>query len=232
MNGRWHAAIEVPGTAALNKSGWAQVNAVSCGSAGNRSALRAAAVHQPDRRQRRGHLPGVRGQRAERPLADRDRSAPGTPALNKGGWAQVPHGVVRGSAGNCSGRMLGTTGSDWDQQAFVASEVNGRWHAAIEIPGTAALNKGGNAQVSSVSCGSAGHCSAGGYYQDSSSSRQQVFVASEVNGSLARVPPRGARTAPSTRAGGRRSARCRARRRATARPAGTTPTALSKARRS
>ena len=37
-------------------------------------------------------------------------------------------------------------------QAFVVSEVNGACHTAIEAPGTAALNKGGHAQVNSVSC--------------------------------------------------------------------------------
>jgi hypothetical protein len=33
--GTWQAAVEVPGTAGLNAGGHAQVNSVSCGSAGN-----------------------------------------------------------------------------------------------------------------------------------------------------------------------------------------------------
>ena len=49
-------------------------------------------------------------------------------------------------------------------QAFVASEANGAWRKAIEVPGPAALNKGGDARVVSVSCASAGNCAAVGGY--------------------------------------------------------------------
>src|SRR5262249_58041631 len=38
----------------------------------------------------------------------------------------------------------------------------GTWRTAIEVPGLGSLNKGGEAQVHSVSCGSAGNCAAGG----------------------------------------------------------------------
>ena len=37
-NGTWGTAREVPGTATLNKGGYAHVNSVSCGAAGNCSA--------------------------------------------------------------------------------------------------------------------------------------------------------------------------------------------------
>jgi hypothetical protein len=43
---------------------------------------------------------------------------------------------------------------------LLAVEVNGRWRQAIEVPGLGALNNGGNAGVSSVSCASAGSCAA------------------------------------------------------------------------
>jgi hypothetical protein len=56
--------------------------------------------------------------------------------------------------------------------------VNGTWHTAIEVPGTATLNKGWHAQVNSVSCGAAGNCSAGGVYMDNSQ-HWQAFVVSE-----------------------------------------------------
>jgi len=61
-------------------------------------------------------------------------------------------------------------------QAFVVNEVGGLWHAAQEVPGTAALNAGGRAQISSVSCGAAGNCSAGGFYGDSSGHLQALVV--------------------------------------------------------
>ena len=78
------------------------------------------------------------------------------------------------SAGNCAaGGSYSNRG-----QAFVVSEVNGTWHAAIEVPGTAALNQGGDAAVNSVSCAMAGNCAADGFYLDSSH-HGQAFVVNE-----------------------------------------------------
>src|SRR5262249_34163058 len=56
---------------------------------------------------------------------------------------------------------------------------NGTWGTAIEVPGSGALNKDGNAIVSSVSCASAGNCAAGGTYTDGSG-HIQAFVVSEA----------------------------------------------------
>ena len=55
------------------------------------------------------------------------------------------------------------------------------WSHAVEVPGTAALNSGGNASVFSVSCGAARHCTAGGFYKDGSG-HTQAFVVSETRG--------------------------------------------------
>ena len=60
----------------------------------------------------------------------------------------------------------------------VAGQADGTWQNAIEVPGTATRNRGGAAFVTSVSCASAGNCSAGGYYTDSSG-HEQVFVVSK-----------------------------------------------------
>jgi len=59
----------------------------------------------------------------------------------------------------------------------VVSQAGGAWGKAIEVPGTAALNQGGEAGITSVSCVAAGTCSAVGTYLDSSLG-QQVFVVS------------------------------------------------------
>jgi len=59
--------------------------------------------------------------------------------------------------------------------------TNGTWGTAQEVPGTAALNQGGNAELNSVSCGAAGNCGAGGFYQDGAG-HLQAFVASQANG--------------------------------------------------
>ncbi len=92
---------------------------------------------------------------------------PGLGALNKGGDAEVVS-VSCASAGNCAagGYYSGSRNGYQPAQGFVAVERNGVWGRAIEVPGLGALNKGGDAKVSSVSCGSAGNCAAGGYYAD------------------------------------------------------------------
>ncbi len=104
---------------------------------------------------------------------------PGLGALNTGGFAEVLS-VSCASAGNC------TAGGDYtdarvNSQGFVAVERNGVWGKAIEVPGLAALNTGGDASVSSVSCASAGNCAAGGSYADGRDNGQG-FVAVEKNG--------------------------------------------------
>jgi hypothetical protein len=48
------------------------------------------------------------------------------------------------------------------------------------VPGTGALNRGGQAKINSVSCASAGTCRAGGHYT-SSSGIIQVFVVSQTS---------------------------------------------------
>src|SRR5262249_30786721 len=68
------------------------------------------------------------------------------------------------------------------RQAFVVDETNGSWGTAVEVPGTATLNPGGQAAVQSVSCATAGNCVAGGGDTDGSG-HSQAFVVDEANGS-------------------------------------------------
>jgi hypothetical protein len=108
---------------------------------------------------------------------------PGLGALNKGANLQGGANVTSlscGSPGNCAAGGFYRDGSGHDQ-GFVVSERNGTWHTAIEVPGLGALNKSRAAQVSSVSCGSAGNCAAGGVYVDGHS-HGQAFVVNETNG--------------------------------------------------
>src|SRR5262250_1816619 len=92
---------------------------------------------------------------------------PGLAALDKAGGADVVS-VSCGSAGNCAAGGYYTRHGRY--QGWVVSEANGRWGRAIEVPGLGALDAGafpgGGAYVSSVSCGSAGNCAAGGSYLD------------------------------------------------------------------
>ena len=70
---------------------------------------------------------------------------PGLADLGKSGSAQVLS-VSCASPGSCAAGGYYGDGSD-HQQGFVASQRHGRWGKAIEMPGLAALNKGGDADV-------------------------------------------------------------------------------------
>ena len=104
---------------------------------------------------------------------------PGLAALNKGGGAGVNQ-VSCASPGNCAAVGVYTDAAR-HQQVFVANEKNGTWNNALEVPGLAALNKGGGAEASGVSCASAGNCAATGTYSDAQG-HQHAFVADEKNG--------------------------------------------------
>jgi len=98
---------------------------------------------------------------------------PGTAAFDKGGGTLIDS-VSCASAGNCGAGGFYTDVAG-HEHAFVVSETSGAWQPAEEVPGTAALNKDG-AAIRSVSCVSAGICSTGGSYEDSSSNRQAFVV--------------------------------------------------------
>jgi hypothetical protein len=172
VNGTWHTAIEVPGTAALNQGGEAEIRSVSCGAAGNCSAG-GLYFNSVGGRPQTFVVSQVNG------TWHTAIEVPGITALTRGRAAEVTS-VSCAAAGNCSagGDYLD---SSFNFQAFVVNQVNGTWHTAIEVPGAAALNRGGSGETTSVSCGAAGNCSAGGDYLDSSG-KDQVFVVSRVNG--------------------------------------------------
>jgi hypothetical protein len=175
VNGTWGNATEVPGMATLNK-GEAEVQSISCTSAGNCSAggsyggVETASSVIDSQAFVVNEVNGVWGNAIQ---------VPGSAALNTGTDAGVIS-MSCSSAGNCSAGGNYTDSSS-HAQAFVTEEVNGTWADAIEVPGTAALNTGGNGWVASVSCTSAGNCAAGGQYTDSSH-HAQAFVTDEVNG--------------------------------------------------
>src|SRR5258706_594744 len=169
--GSWRAAIEVPGTGALNKGGDAVVNSLSCGSAGNCAAV--------------GHYTDGSGHQQAFVASETNGTwhaaieVPGINDLDESGEARRV-GEACSSGGNRSdGRKIND--GDGHTQAFVAGEANGTWHAAIEVPGTATLNEGGSARVVAVSCPSVGNCTAGGFFDDGAR-QAQAFVASETNG--------------------------------------------------
>src|SRR5262252_9914329 len=74
---------------------------------------------------------------------------------------------------------LATGSAAASTRAAAASLSSHVWGTAEEVPGTPALNQGGDAALLSMSCAAAGNCSTAGYYTDSSS-RVQEFVVSQA----------------------------------------------------
>ena len=166
--GVWGAAEEVPGTANLSRDG-ATVYSVGCASAGNCSAggfyldgtdtSQAFVVNE---------IHGIWGAAEE---------VPGSGALNEGpsvGNTSV-HSISCAAVGNCGavGIYMDSVGND---QVFVVSEADGTWGTAEEAPGLAALDVGGSASISALSCPAANHCIAGGEYTDATGRAHAFFV--------------------------------------------------------
>ena len=171
VNGTWGKAEEVPGSGKLNTLKAGTVLSVSCGSAGNCTL---GGTYTAGNVTYGGYVDtqvdGVWGQAEQ---------TPGTAALNAGGNSAT-QSVSCASAGNCSAGGYYTDAAHHGQ-AYVINQVNGVWRKAEEVPGTGKLNVGGAAQVSSVSCASAGNCSAVGTYSLGGGD-EQGFVVGETDG--------------------------------------------------
>jgi hypothetical protein len=164
--GSWGTAALIPGSTALNKGGFANVNSISCVAPGDCAAAGSYADSSLDNQAFVADEVAGTWQRA--------REVPGTAALNM--FSANALSVSCASAGNCAvGGFY--ENADQDSQAFVASEVHGIWHPAAPVRGTT----GAGAAVSSVSCAGAGDCVAGGYFTDRAGG-EQAFVADETQG--------------------------------------------------
>ncbi len=100
---------------------------------------------------------------------------PGLSALNQS--LASPGPIVCTSSGDCvSGGSF--TDKSLNQQAFLSQETNGVWSNPTEI--AAALNVGGFATVTGISCPTSGNCTAVGNYNDNSSI-EHAYVVNQVN---------------------------------------------------
>jgi hypothetical protein len=182
-NGVWGTAHLVAGLAVSAASDYSSVNSVSCTSPGNCSAGGSdGTVSGSDQAFVADETNGVWGSA---------REVPGIASLNTGDNAAVDS-VSCTHAGDCTAGgsyVAGRPGSRTnDSQAFVVDEKSGTWGTARKVPGTAALNVGGDAQVNSVSCASPGNCGVVGVYAPKKTPFdqtviQQAFIANETHGS-------------------------------------------------
>jgi hypothetical protein len=168
-------AENLPGLAALNH-GRAQVNALSCPSAGD-CALGGYYTDST------GHSQAFLASQAGGRWA-RATEVPGTAELNIGDSAQLM-ALSCASAGNCVAG--GYYASSHGQQGFLIAENRGTWDRARPVPGLAALNSGGLASVTALSCASAGNCAAAGSYV--SGSHMPAFVVTETHGRWGTAQP-------------------------------------------
>jgi hypothetical protein len=153
-DGRWGRAVEVPGSARLNSSGDAEVESVSCAAPGDCSG---GGYYSDGDYNTQAFVVTERWGRWGKAI-----EVPGSGRLNTTGMAEVD-AVSCAAAGDCSAGG-DYSGADGNSQAFVVTERDGRWGRVIEVPGSARLNTGGDAETEAVSCTAPGHCSAAGEY--------------------------------------------------------------------
>jgi hypothetical protein len=171
--GTWPTAAPVPGN--LNKGSLGEVTSISCTSLGS---CVAGGFYTDAKSGRQGFVVT----QAEGDWGPMHNVAG---SLNKGENAQVSQvscGVSTKLESIITCAAVGYyTASNGQGQAFTATMANGKWGPAVQVPGSAALNKGGFAELTSVSCPTAGNCTAGGSYAAAKTSTEPLVV-TEKNG--------------------------------------------------
>ncbi|HET7014514.1 MAG TPA: hypothetical protein VFI65_11420 [Streptosporangiaceae bacterium] len=164
--GKWGKATDVPGLARPSQGGFGDTTSVSCAAPDTCTAGGFLSVGSKPRRaflvtETGGHWAHV-------------VMLAGSPALGGARPTQV-NSVSCTAPGRC---VAGGTYTHSGSQAFVVTEAGGRWGQARPVPGLAKLNVGGTAEIHSIDCSSANHCTATGIYGDRSHNFQ-AFAASE-----------------------------------------------------
>lgn len=177
----WGKALEVPGTAALNVTGQAQAEQISCPAAGYCVAgglFDDAAGHNESFVA--GESKGKWGTA---------RRLPGLAKLDLGGQDYVET-LACPQRGYCSAGGNYIDGAA-RVQSYVTGESLGKWGSAKPVPGLGKLNTGGQSSIDALSCAARGHCTGIGSYKDAAG-HFQAFVVTESKGRWgAAVPARG-----------------------------------------
>ena len=173
-DGSWSAAKA--DLSALSPAGDPNVrlNSVSCASAGNCSAV---GYYADSSSRTQGLLLTEAGGRWSAARADLSALNPVTDPY----FIVDLSAVSCASAGNCSAVGNYVEGSD-QNQGLLLTQTGGRWSAAKADLSTLSPAPGVVLNLSSVSCASAGNCSAVGNYQDTSS-HQHGLLLTQTSGS-------------------------------------------------
>lgn len=169
-NGTWNTTPNViPGAIALNGN----ITSLSCASAGDCGAIGQARTFPFPPFVLTEHN-GTWG-KAE--------PVPGLLALSHGkSFKAAITGVSCGAPGNCAATgwaNVYVTAAKVRTEAFVISQVAGRWHWAHVVPGIVKLDRQGNSQGAAVACWSADHCAASGSFEIQGSTSPHAFVVTE-----------------------------------------------------
>jgi hypothetical protein len=168
--GGWGNAQPIPGLAALNTGGLAQVGGLACTSAANCTAVGSYTSSTAGRSFAATEVNGTWRKAKPIPVA----AAISNYEISLGS-------VTCATPGNCTADGLLIGGGN--QLVIVASEVNGAWGKVQELPGITALtnNQYHWSESSGLACASAGNCAIGGVYNDAAR-HNRAFVAAQVNG--------------------------------------------------
>ena len=164
-NGHWDTTPhDIPGTGARGTF----LHALSCPSAGNCSADGTNIDNVPFvTTEHNGTWTKI-------------QNIPGLGLLNHGkGFKATITGLSCGPPGYCAATGVAdvyVTATKVRSEAFVASEIGGRWHFAQIIPGVVKLDKQGDSAGNAVACWSANHCAAGGFFAVGHSTSPFPFV--------------------------------------------------------
>jgi hypothetical protein len=161
-SGTWATGVEASLPANPRTQPEVSLNSVSCASAGNCSAV--------------GNYIDSSGQ--YRGLLLTETSGTWTAGVEASLPANADvYSVSCASAGNCSaGSSTDITDSSGHSQGLLLTETSGTWATGVEASLPANANTSANASVNSVSCASAGNCSAVGDYTDSSGHQQGLLL--------------------------------------------------------
>ncbi|HET7014851.1 MAG TPA: hypothetical protein VFI65_13125 [Streptosporangiaceae bacterium] len=165
-SGTWGTASPVKGVLALNAGQDAFITSLSCASGGNCSAA--------------GSYTDSLGHGWPFVVSEKNAKwgtavqAPGVSKLSGVGRFGEINSVSCASPGNCA------AAGQYDNfashsQAFVMTQHNGTWSAAVNVPGQSALDKDHSSFAAVVSCHAPAGCTATGAYHDASG-RQETFV--------------------------------------------------------
>ena len=97
-----------------------------------------------------------------------------TPEPHPLGTESILTSVSCPSAGNCA--AVGYTDSSKEFQGLLLTESSGEWASSVEAGLPAGADSSPDVNLSSVSCGSAGNCTAVGTYTDTSGATQEVLL--------------------------------------------------------